>query len=285
MIEVVDYKYWNYVIHISFIVVSLFLLYRLLRFLLERYLASSSEFLHVEPTNYYFFKNALSFIFIISATLIILITIPEFKELGLTLATSAGIFAAILGFASQAAFSNIISGTFIVIFKPFRVGDNVKISDRYHGIIEDITLRHTVIRDFENNRFIIPNSTISSETIHNSSISDYKVRKHIELNLSFKADLKKAISIIRDEIENHPLCIDNRTGEGIMEGVEKVVIKVIAWEEYYVRLRAYVWTERPGSAFDLKCDVLMSIKEAFDRAGIEMAYPLTNVILKNRDEQ
>jgi len=67
----------------------------------------------------------------------------------------AGILAVAVGFASQAALSNIISGVFVVIFKPFRVGDRLKINE-LTGVVEDITLRHTVIRDLENKRIIIP---------------------------------------------------------------------------------------------------------------------------------
>ena len=123
-------------------------------------------------------------------------TIPKLKSLGVTIFAGAGILAAIIGFASQAAFSNIVSGIFIVIFKPFRVGDIVKISNLYSGIVEDITLRHTVISDFENKRLIIPNSVISAETIHNSNILDNKICNHIWYGISYDSDVDLATSII-----------------------------------------------------------------------------------------
>ena len=53
-------------------------------------------------------------------------------------------------FKCQTVMSNIISGIFIVIFKPFRVDDLVTVGEKLRGKVEDITLRHTVIRDFEN---------------------------------------------------------------------------------------------------------------------------------------
>ena len=57
---------------------------------------------------------------------------------------------AIIGFASQKAFSNIISGIFILIFKPFRVKDTIEFLDSTKGVVEEITLRHTIIRNYEN---------------------------------------------------------------------------------------------------------------------------------------
>ena len=55
----------------------------------------------------------------------------------------------------------------------------------YAGMVEDITLRHTVIRDFENKRIIIPNSVISSEIVVNPDFAEDKVCKYIEVGVSY----------------------------------------------------------------------------------------------------
>ena len=85
-------------------------------------------------------------------------SIPSLKNLGTALFAGAGVMAAVKGFASQAAFSNIISGVFVILFKPFRVGDIVQLTNGLKGKVTDITFRHTVIKDYENRRIIIPNS-------------------------------------------------------------------------------------------------------------------------------
>ena len=101
------------------------------------------------------------------------------KSLGTALFAGAGILAVIVGFASQKAFANIISGIFILISKPFKMSDIIEFTDGKKGVVEEITLRHTIIKDYENRRIIIPNSIISEETIINSNIQDEKIRKHI----------------------------------------------------------------------------------------------------------
>ena len=121
---------------------------------------------------------------------------PSLRALGTTIFAGAGIFAAIIGFASQQAFSNIIGGIFIVIFKPFRVGDLIEIGVASKGTVEDITLRHTVIRDFENKRIVIPNSAISSETILNSHLKDGRINRRIEFRVFLDTDIDRAIEII-----------------------------------------------------------------------------------------
>lgn len=176
--------YLNTAIYVAAIFLAAFILLKILRVILNKFILKSSGDLRIDPTQFKFLNNALGMVIFFSAFTLIFMTIPKLRTLGVTLFAGAGIFAAIIGFASQAAFSNIVSGIFIVIFKPFRVGDIVKISNLYSGVVEDITLRHTVISDFENKRLIIPNSVISAETIHNSNIIDRKVCNHIWYGIS-----------------------------------------------------------------------------------------------------
>ena len=196
---------------------------------------------------------------------------------------SAGILAAILGFASQKAVANIIGGVFILIFKPFRVGDAVKISSGSEGIIEEITLRHTVIRDYEFRRVIIPNSIVSEDTITNSSIADEKIRKFIEFGIAYDADIDLAEKIIQQEIEKHPKFMDLRTIEEIARNTPKVPIKVISLGDFSVNLRAFAWVEDFDSSIDLQRDVFRSVKLAFDKEGIEIPFPHRTIVFKNKD--
>jgi len=156
-----------------------------LRKLISIAIKKNSKILGVSPTTYVFLKNSISFILYSVGIFWIFYNIPYFKTLGSALFAGAGIFAAVIGFASQKAFSNIISGLFILIFKPFRVGDIIEISANSKGVVEEITLRHTVIRDYEFRRVVIPNAIISEQTIINSTITDEKIRKHIEIGISY----------------------------------------------------------------------------------------------------
>lgn len=277
-------KLLQYVIVSTAILIVAFVLLKTLRLILNRYIRKSSEDLNVDPTQYKFLNNALGYIIYISAIVLIFMSIPDLKNLGLTLFAGAGIFAAIIGFASQAAFSNIVSGIFIVIFKPFRVGDIVRISNLYQGTIEDITLRHTVIRDFENKRLIIPNTVISTETIHNFNIVDEKICNFIVIGISYDSNVDQAIGIIREEAMAHPNFIDNRSEEDIADEIPAVIIRLIEYGESSVNLRASVWSEDPAKAFELKCDIHKTIKERFDREGIEIPFPHRTLVYKEKKE-
>jgi small-conductance mechanosensitive channel len=277
-------EFLNYGLVVVITLTVALILIRILRFFLKRAIDKSSESLRVDPTNYQFLSNAIPLIILPFAVIVIFYAIPALRTLGLTLFAGAGIFAAIAGFASQQAFSNIIGGIFIVIFKPFRVGDIIRVGTDYHGMVEDITLRHSVIRNFENRRIVIPNSVISDETILNSTITDEKVCMFIEIGISYDSDVDLAMQIIREEAMAHPSYIDNRQPEGIEEGQPSVRVRLIGFGDSSVNLRGYVWASDPITGFIMKCDLFKSIKARFDAEGVEIPFPYRTVVFK-KDQQ
>lgn len=273
------YEALNLATYVVSVLALAHILLRVLRAILKKAINKSSDEIRVDPTKYKFLSNALGFIIYTIGTILIFISIPQFRTVGVTLFASAGILAAIIGFASQAAFSNIVSGIFIVIFKPFRVGDIVKISEKA-GVVEDITLRHTVIKDFENKRLVIPNSVISSETIHNFNIVEDFVCNHIFYGISYDSNVDLAMQIIREEAMAHANFIDKRSDEDKENNIPAVIVRLVEFGESSINLRAQVWSENPGKGFELKCDINKSIKERFDREGIEIPFPHRTIIYK-----
>ncbi|HRP59952.1 MAG TPA: mechanosensitive ion channel, partial [Vicingus sp.] len=119
----IDSDYLRHTVLIFGTILVAFIVSMIIRKIAQVAINKYSERIKVDPTNYSFLKNSLSFIIFSIAISFIFYKIPFFKSLGAALFAGAGVFAAILGFAAQKAFSNIVSGIFILIFKPFRVGD------------------------------------------------------------------------------------------------------------------------------------------------------------------
>lgn len=278
-------KRWEQVLFALLVLFFAFIISSIIKFSMGRFLRIASLKLKVDPTKYKFLKNAVDFLVYLTAFIVIFKSIPSLNAFGNGLLASAGILAAIVGFASQSAFSNIVSGIFLVIFRPFSVGDRIKIGQQYSGDVEDITLRHTVIRDFENKRIIFPNTVISNEVIVNATTEDEKVCMFIEVGISYASGIDKAMAIIKEESLRHPEYLDNRTEEEKQKGTEPITVRVVSLGEFAVNLRGYVWANNPSAGFILKCDLLKSIKERFEREGIEIPFPHRVVILKNQHEQ
>ena len=189
------------------IIITTFVLGYVVNRLLTGLIKRSSDDMQNDPTNYKFLRHLiLAMIYLVGFGLAIF-SIPSLKAVASSLLAGAGILAVAAGFASQHALSNIISGLFIVIFKPFRINDRLSIQT-YMGIVEDITLRHTFIRDFENKRIIIPNTVISDEIIVNADFAEEKVCKWIEIGISYDSDIDLAKKIMFEEIAAHPNYLD-----------------------------------------------------------------------------
>ena len=273
----IDFR--NVIIVVSIIIAAIFTS-RFIRWLITKSFVSASDKLDLDPTRYRFFRNAASFIIWLVAIAAIISMIPKLKTLAITLFAGAGILVAIVGFAAQEAFSNIISGIFIVIFKPFRVGDLIKVGDVGQGVVEDITLRHTIIKSFENKRIVIPNAVIGNQTIINDNLGDSLICRFIEVGISYDSDIDLATKILQEESIKHPFSIDNRTKKEKKEKAPEVVVRLISFGDHSINLRAYVWTHEPLHVYQMHSDINKAIKKRFDAEGIEIPFPYRTLVYK-----
>lgn len=224
-------------------------------------------------TTYKFIGNSISAIIYAVGISFAIWNVPFLQPVAKSVVAGAGILAIAVGFASQQSLGNIISGFFIVLSKPYKINDRISFPDGLRGVVEDISLRHTVIRNFENQRIIIPNSIISNQLVINSNFEDSKICRFVEIGISYSSDIDLARKIMTEEVENHPFNIDNRTPEDIKKGDPRVHVKVILLGDSSVTMRAWAWAENPQNAFMMYCDVLESIKKRFDKEGIVIPFP------------
>lgn len=215
--------------------------------------------------------------------LLAIYTIPPLRELSISIFAGSSVLAIVIGFAAQQSIANIVSGSFIAIFKPFRIGDRIKfVGKDVTGVVEDITLRHTVIRTFENKRVVIPNSVVSVDVIENSNIVDEKVCRFFEIGISYDSDHDKAMDIIKQEVRKHPDFFDNRTEEEKSLGADPVKTKILGFGDFSVKLRAWIWAKDNTTGFNMICDLNKAVKERFDREDIEIPFPHRTIVYKDK---
>ena len=267
------------ILHIVLIYILLVALLFLERRMFNKIIARREK-QSIDKTNFIFLKNVVIYATYCIGFLSMFNQIPGMQQLSKTLLTGAGILAAAVGFGSQQAISNIVSGIFMVLFKPFRVGDHIDLGGENKGAVIDISLRHTTIRNSENRMIIVPNSVLNNQSIVNSSILNAVTCAFVNVSIGCGSDINRAMAIMQEEAMNHPLLIDRRTKTDKENGKPQVVVRVIEWGNSSINLRAWAWAANADDAFVLKCDLLQSIKERFDNEGIEIPYPYTNVILK-----
>lgn len=153
------------------------------------------------------------------------------------------------------------------------------------GRVTDITLRHTIIRNFDNKMIVIPNAVINKEKIINYDLDEHKICERLEIGISYDSDIDLAKKIMREECENHPLILDNRSPLDKEEGKPIVRTALLSLDDFSISIRAWAWARNFTDSFSLKCDVLESIKKRFDQEGIEIPFPYRTIVMKDEGEK
>jgi len=223
-----------------------------------------------DKTNLIFLRNVVIYTTYTIGFISMLNQIPSMEQLSKTLLTGAGILAAAVGFGSQQAISNIVSGIFMVIFKPFRVGDHIDLGGINKGTVIDISLRHTIIRNNENRIIVIPNTVLNNQSIVNSTIVSTTTSTFVNVTINYKSDVNRAMEIMKEEALKHPLLIEHRSPKEIEKGAPRIIVRMTEWDRSSITLQTSVWASSSANAFALRCDLLKAIKDRFDSENIEI---------------
>ena len=170
-----------------------------------------------------------------------------------------------IGFAMQDVLKNFVAGVFIYTDKPFRIGDWIEWEDgTYSGIVEDISLRVSRIKTFDNELLTVPNSQLTDGVIKNPVAKD-ELRLKFVFGIGYDDDIDLATDIIVEEARKH---------EGIMDDPEPSV-RLTELADSYVGLQSRIWIENPSRADWVRTrgEYVTAVKERFDAEGIEIPFP------------
>lgn len=217
-----------------------------------------------------FIKRVKRLIIYALATLTCLSQFELFNSFSMTLLSGLGIGSVVLGLAAQESLKNFFGSIAIVIGNAYEVGDFIECIDKQvSGTVEDITMRHTVIKTINNRRILIPNSAMNSYTIENFNYSDSENIKLVDFAISYESDIDKAIKIIKDEMKKlyHP------NPKGKNKDVEFPKVRVAKWDNSSINLRAWVWGNDNSDVYENMYKLNYEIKKRFEKEGIEIPYP------------
>ena len=183
------------------------------------------------------------------------------KDISKTLLQSSSLFVAIATFAAQQALSNVISGISLSFSKPYNVDEKIRVvqgsSVIAEGIVKDITIRHTIIQQFNGESCIVPNSVMDSAVITNTNYTG-NIGNFMEIEISYEADIEKAKKCMQE------ICIANKLTLNTEEN--KVFVK--GYTQNGIILKTTVWTENLDDSFLACSDIRAELVEGFRKNGI-----------------
>ncbi|WP_418185037.1 mechanosensitive ion channel family protein [Aliarcobacter vitoriensis] len=221
----------------------------------------------IDETLVKFLENIVYYAFI---TVVILAALNKLGVETTSFLAIIGAAGLAIGLALKDSLGNFASGVMIVLFKPFRVGDSV-IAGGVTGTVTEVTIFNTVFLTADNQKIIVPNSSITSGSITNVNVNDTR-RIDIVVGISYDDSIKQAKDILTDIINENSKVLKGKA----------IGISVSELATSSVNLTINVWVKTPdyGSA---KAELLESIKTTFDEAGITIPYPKQDVYQYNKN--
>ena len=168
-----------------------------------------------------------------------------------------------VGFAMQDVIANFVAGVFIFTDRPFRIGDWIEWND-HSGIVEDISLRVTRVRTFDNELLTVPNSDLTTGVIKNPVAKD-QLRMKFTFGIGYDDDVDQATEIIIEEAEAHDDILDEPAPS----------VRLVELGDSSVGLQSRIWIANPSRADFVKTrgEYVQAVKERFDAEGINIPYP------------
>lgn len=175
----------------------------------------------------------------------------------MTLIGAAGIA---IGLALQGSLSNFAGGVLILLFKPFKVGDEVLVNG-VEGEIDSINILYTRIHNWRGEYYSMPNGEVSNNVVKNSTTVEYR-RVHVELHFSFEEDIDELREIVIETLKKHPRVNQNKPFQ----------FRVNNFQDYYIKTSARCWC-KSDEYWTVYWDQEEALKKALDDHGIKLAIP------------
>ena len=205
--------------------------------------------------------NTTSWIFF---GIIALFTILREFNVNITpLLTGAGVAGLAIAFGAQSVIKDFLYGFFLLAEDQIRVGDVVKLGE-HSGVVERITIRTTRLRSLDGNVHIIPNGEINTVVNMTHGWS----RALIDVDVAYKEDLDRVITIMKDVAEG--LKKEDKYKKFIIESPHVLGVEKLGDSGITIRL---IIKTTPLKQWEIKRELRKRIKNAFDRAGIEIPFP------------
>lgn len=185
---------------------------------------------------------------------------------------AAGVLTVAVGFAAQTSASNLISGLFLMIDRPFKLGDAIEV-DSVKGEILSIDLLSTKVRTFDNRLIRVPNETMVKSNIVN--LSFFPVRRvDMKFGLDYEVSIMKVRDVLLDIASRNPLVLDQPEPLFIFEG-----FGASSQDIFFA-----VWTLRENY-LEVQNGILSEIRARFERENISFAFPTRTLIHLNGNSE
>jgi small conductance mechanosensitive channel len=151
-------------------------------------------------TRYRVLRRTIFAVIVFLGVVSALLVIPQVRTVAGGVLASSAVIGLVIGFASQRTIGNFVAGILIAFTQPLRLGDEVEVAG-VKGVVEEIGLTYTWIRTRDNDRLVVPNEKLASDTIRNSTIRSPLTLAEVTVQVPASADLRHVLESLQSEGE------------------------------------------------------------------------------------
>ena len=216
----------------------------------------------LEPTQAFLVRRIANYV------LLALVVASALVEMGFGLSLllgAAGVLTVALGFASQASAPNLISGLFLVVERPFAIGDTVRIGD-HTGEVLAIDLLSTKLRTFDNLFVRVPNESVMKGEVINCT--RFPIRRiDLQVQVAYKEDQKRVREVLTEVVDADPRCLEEPRPQIFFQGCA----------DSGVNLQLSFWTAQ-GNYVEVKSTLPGALLDRLRQAEIEIPFPHRKIL-------
>lgn len=220
---------------------------------------------------------------VISVIIWLIGTIVIIKNLGYDVSTIiawAGIWGIALALAAQKSLTNVFWAINIVMNKPFKIGDIIQIGTT-KGTVRDLWLSYLTLTDWDGHTVMIPNETIITTSIENLSEREFR-RTEFKIGLKYETTLEKVsegVKIIEDILKEYE-------GRGEIKDKSRVSFEIFWSFSLELKITYFSLMNNDYKLYEKQREKInLEIKEKLALAGIEIAFPTQELIIKEKSSQ
>jgi len=250
------------------ILVLAFLLIRLLNIISRKVVAAAEKSASHGPVRSQQIRTVAGVVRSVGVFLIVFLTGTYVLKEGFIidiapLLASAGIAGLAIGFGAQTLVKDVINGFFILAENQFEIGDNIKAAG-VGGVVEEITMRRTLLRDGDGTLHIIPNGAIN--IVSNATRDWSQVNMHVAVDDSENSDrVVELLKQVAEAFYNDPTFKQDLVAEPQVHGIERVRGKEV---DYLMTVKV-----RPGKQYGVARELRRQIKACFEKNEIKAGTP------------
>jgi len=224
---------------------------------------------NVDTTLSMFLENIIYYI------LMVVVILTALDQVGIETTSFLAILGAAglaIGLALKDSLSNFASGVMIILFRPYKIGDVVNAAG-ITGKVKEIHLFNTEFTTPDNQKILVPNGAITAGSITNINAHETR-RIDLTIGIGYDDDIKKAKELLE--------IIVNENDKILKDPVVTIAVAELA--DSSVNFVVRPWVKTPDF-WDVKFDLLETIKNRFDAEGISIPYPQSDVHLYKEEKR